>query len=105
MTTTTTTTSTVRRQVFVGQDGMIHGPEALPFTTATRAFAQQLAGLALPRTSHVLIDRDDLQAEDNDTVSTEYSSPWAPSWGYRIAFDAPLAPHDFPVSQLACHRR
>jgi hypothetical protein len=79
MTTTTTTPFTVRRWVFFGQDGMISGPEMLPFATANQAFAQQLAWLALPRTSHVPIDRDDPQAEDSDSFSTEYSSPWAPS--------------------------
>jgi hypothetical protein len=31
----THTTSTVRRQGFIGQDGMIQGPEALPFASAT----------------------------------------------------------------------
>jgi hypothetical protein len=105
MTTTTTTTFTVRRQVFIGQDGMIHGPETLPFATANQAFGQQLAWLALLRASHVPIDRSDPQAEDDDTVSTEYSLPWAPSWGCRAAFDAPLAPHASPVDQLACPRR
>jgi hypothetical protein len=105
MTTTTTTTFTVRRWMFIGQDGMIHGPETLPFATATQAFAQQLGRLALSRTSHVPIDRSDPQAEDDDTVSTEYSLPWAPSWGYRVAFDAPLAPRYAPVYQLACSRR
>jgi hypothetical protein len=58
---------------------MIHDPETLPCASATQAFAQQLAWLALPRTRHVPIDRDDSQAEDYDTRSAEYSSPWAPS--------------------------
>jgi hypothetical protein len=71
MTTTPNPTFTVGRWMVIGQVGMIHGPEALPFATATQAFAQQLAWLALLRASHVPIDRDDPQAEDPYTVSTE----------------------------------
>jgi hypothetical protein len=69
--TTTNSTFTVRRGVFIGQDGMIRSPEMLPFATARQAFAQQLAWPALSRTSHVPIDRSDPQVEDSYTVSTE----------------------------------
>lgn len=61
----------VRRWWFVGQ--AIAGPEVTHLPTASEAFAQQLAWLVAPGTSHVTIDRYDPRQQDYWLVSQETS--------------------------------